>query len=99
MSVSPSAVSSALSALKMYTRQVDRAAESIASIGIVDLSADPASGGGSSPSFGVATGGTADLADAMTSMMIAQRAFSAQLAVLRTADRMLKETVDFAGDR
>ncbi|MDZ4861901.1 MAG: flagellar basal body rod C-terminal domain-containing protein [Gemmatimonadota bacterium] len=33
----------------------------------------------------------------MTDMMIAQRAFSAQLRVLRTADEMLQESVDFVG--
>ena len=98
MSVSPSAVSSALNALKMYSRQVDRAAESIARIGLIDPSADPASGDGSPlPSPGVATDAAADLAGAMTDMMIAQRAFSAQLRVLRTADEMLQESVDFVG--
>jgi flagellar basal body rod protein FlgG len=30
----------------------------------------------------------------MTSMLIAQRAFAAQLRVLRTADEMLKESVE-----
>jgi flagellar basal body rod protein FlgC len=30
----------------------------------------------------------------MTSMLIAQRAFAAQLRVLRSADEMLKDTVD-----
>ncbi len=93
MSISPSAVSSALSALKMYSRQVDRAAESIATVGLGDLMSDPA--GPPSPSQGVTTGDAADLAGAMTNMMIAQRAFSAQLAVLRTADEMLKESVHF----
>ncbi|MEO8636470.1 MAG: flagellar basal body rod C-terminal domain-containing protein [Gemmatimonadales bacterium] len=100
MSISPSAVSSALSALKMYSRQVDRAAESIASVGLVDLAADPASGNGAPlPSMSVAYGDSADLAGAMTDMMIAQRAFSAQLRVLRTADEMLKESVDFVGGK
>ena len=31
--------------------------------------------------------------------MIAQRAFSAQLRVLKTADEMLKESVNFAGGK
>ncbi len=35
----------------------------------------------------------------MTSMLIAQRAFSAQLRVLKTADEMLKESVDVVGKR
>jgi flagellar hook protein FlgE len=35
-----------------------------------------------------------DLGDAMVDMMIAQRAFAAQLRVLRTADQMLDETVN-----
>ena len=35
----------------------------------------------------------------MTSMMIAQRAFSAQLRVLKTADQMLQDTVETLGPR
>ena len=95
MSVSPSALSSALSALKSYTRQLDRAAESIAGIGLTDLCTTPSCGDGAPlPSPAAATGDAADLAGAMTNMMIAQRAFSAQLHVLRTADDMLKETIE-----
>ena len=98
MSMTATAISSALSALRMYSRQVDRAAESIARIGLFDPAADPAAGAAVPvPLSGVATGDAADLAGAMTDMMIAQRAFSAQLRVLRTADDMLQESVDFVG--
>ena len=94
MSVSGSAVATALNALRMYSRQVDRAAESIAAAGLVDLSADPADGEGTSSSLTSPSGAIPDLAGAMTSMLIAQRAFAAQLRVLRTADEMLKESVE-----
>jgi hypothetical protein len=95
MPVSGPAVATALNALRMYSRQVDRAAESIATAGLVGVPTDSADGttppvSGATPSPGDA----ADLASAMTSMMLAQRAFSAQLRVLRTADEMLKESVD-----
>ena len=94
MSVSPTAVTSALNALRMYSRQVDRAAQTIASAGLVAIppdttepSADPAGAPAAQPDL-------ADLGEAMTSMLIAQRAFAAQLRVLRSADEMLKETVE-----
>ena len=92
MSVSGTAVTTALNALRMYSRQVDRAAESIAAAGLADLSADPPDGEGS-PS---APPGDPmlDLPGAMTSMLIAQRAFAAQLRVLRAADEMLRESVE-----
>jgi hypothetical protein len=54
-----------------------------------------------SPLDGPATAGSGtagvDLGEAMVSMMIAQRAFSAQLQVIRTSDEMLHDTVSLRG--
>ncbi len=95
MSISPTALSSALNALKLYNRRVDQAAEAIAAAGLTDGSADSADGTGAPAGPPSATSaGVVDLPDAMTSMLIAQRAFVAQLRVLRTADEMLRETVE-----
>lgn len=101
MSVSGTAISSALNALRMYSRRVDRAAETIAAAGLVDVTAPPADpdAGGGPTTPPPAPGPVMDLAGAMTDMMIAQRAFSAQLRVLRTADEMLRDTVDTIGGR
>jgi hypothetical protein len=95
MSVSGTAITTALSALKMYSRRVDRSAEQIASVGL-DLPTDAGDSAGM-PGLPSTSGPAVDLTDAMTSMLIAQRAFSAQLRVLKTADEMLKESVDVVG--
>jgi hypothetical protein len=95
MPISGTAIASAINALKLYSRRVDQAAERIASAGLFAVS-NPSSSetepvppvGASAPSEPV------DLGDAMVDMMIAQRAFAAQLRVLRTADQMLDETVN-----
>ena len=99
MSVSGSAISAALSALHQYSRRVDQAAARIATAGLGPLSTDPAEPptGGVPAGPPAAAGDLADLTSAMTSMMIAQRAFTAQLQVLRTADDMLQETVKSVG--
>jgi flagellar basal body rod protein FlgC len=81
----------------LYSRRVDRSAEQIASVGLNDLPTDAADAG--MPGLPATTGGSADLTEAMTSMLIAQRAFSAQLRVLRTADEMLKDSVEVVGKR
>lgn len=95
MSVSGPAIATALNALRMYSRQVDRAAESIATAGMVDLTAGPTDSADSPPAGGPATAADpGDLASAMASMLIAQRAFAAQLRVVRTADEMFQESVD-----
>ncbi len=93
MPVTGTAISNALSALRYYTRQVDRAAERIAVAGLAEIPSDT-EGEPGSPAAPTGAPDTPDLAAAMTSMMIAQRAFSAQLRVLRTADEMLRESVD-----
>jgi flagellar basal body rod protein FlgC len=80
----------------MYSRQVDRAAQTIASAGLFSVPSDPSDGATTPPD--VPASATvpefADLGEEMTSMLIAQRAFAAQLRVLQSADEMLKETVD-----
>jgi flagellar basal body rod protein FlgF len=95
MTVTGAAITSALNALRLYSRRVDRAAESIAAAGLVDLAGET-DAPETTPAEPLATlsGDSMDLAGAMTSMLIAQRAFVAQLRVLKTADEMLKETVD-----
>jgi Flagellar basal body rod FlgEFG protein C-terminal len=94
MSISGPAIATALNAMRLYTRQVDRAAEQIAAAGLTDVTTDSAS----EPEPTAAPGGPAadgtDLSGAMVNMLIAQRAFSAQLRVLRTADEMLRDTVE-----
>ena len=96
MSVSGTAITTALSAIRMYSRRVDRSAELIASAGLTELPTDPSDAAGM-PGLAPASPEAADLTEAMTSMLIAQRAFSAQLKVLRTADEMLKESVEVVG--
>jgi hypothetical protein len=96
MSVSGTAITSALSALKLYSRRADRAAEQIATVGLTGASPDPTDTSGM-PGLPAATGESVDLSEAMMSMLTAQRAFSAQLRVLKTADEMLKESVDVVG--
>lgn len=95
MPVTGTAISNALSALRYYTRQVDRAAEQIALAGLTDALPDPQGQPApvAAPAFAP---DTPDLDTAMVSMMIAQRAFSAQLRVLRAADEMLRESAEVA---
>lgn len=95
MPVTGTAISNALSALRYYTRQVDRAAERIALAGLTEVLPD-AEGEPAPAAAPAVTPDAPDLDAAMVSMMIAQRAFSAQLRVLRTADEMLRESVDAA---
>ena len=94
MSVSGTVITTALNALRMYSRQVDRAAGAIAAAGLVSGSADPVDGEGTASATPDGSETPPDLAGAMTNMLIAQRAFAAQLRVLRTADEMLKESVE-----
>lgn len=96
MSVSGTAITTALNALKMYSRRVDRSAGQIASVGLTDLPTDAGDSAGM-PGLSATSGGSVNLTEAMTNLLIAQRAFSAQLRVLKTADEMLKESVDVGG--
>jgi hypothetical protein len=87
-----SAISSAVQGLMNSTRRMDRAAVSISRSGLPEAPVgpnDPVTTPG--PADGA---DTTDLAGAMVDMLMAQRAFSAQLRVLKTADEMSRETVD-----
>ncbi|MEP6571650.1 MAG: flagellar basal body rod C-terminal domain-containing protein [Gemmatimonadota bacterium] len=91
MNIAPPAMSSALSGMRYYSDQVDRAAAQIAAAGIDQpQNAGPGAAPGGPP---VAAADVPDLGEAMVTMMIAQRAFSAQLRVLQTADQMMGEVV------
>ena len=80
-----SAISAARNGLMVSTQRVERAARVIASAGLEPAaSAPPASG---------PMAAAVDRTDAMTTMLLAQRAFSAQLRVIETADAMLEESV------
>lgn len=92
MPVTGTAVSQALTALRYYTRQVDRAAAQIAFAGLADATSDPEAE--PVPAAPPPESESPDLTSAMLSMMAAQRAFSAQLRVLRGADQMLRESVE-----
>ncbi len=56
MSVSGTAITTALSALKMYSRRVDRSAEQIASVGLTELPTDSGDAAGM-PGLPAPTGG------------------------------------------
>lgn len=92
MPVSGTAMANALNALRLYSRRVDEAASRISSVGLFavppEQTGDPAP-----PTPAPAAPEPADLGDAMVDMMVAQRAFAAQLRVLRTADEMMRDTV------
>ena len=96
MAISGPALTTALNALRRYAREVDRAAERIAAAGLLDASEPPSPASATATPLPGAGGG--EMGEAIVSMMIAQRAFSAQLRVLKTADQMLQETVE-AGTR
>ena len=87
-----SAISSAVQGIMNSMRRMERAAVSVARSGLSEVPAgpnDPAATAG--PAQGAES---TDLAGAMVDMLMAQRAFSAQLRVLKTADEMSRETVD-----
>lgn len=97
MPVSPTAMVSALNALRFYSKRVDQAAGRIASAGLFNVPTEPTSDPATDPAAPAAAEPD-DLGDAMVSMMVAQRAFAAQLRVLRTADQMQHEVVDLPAD-
>jgi flagellar basal body rod protein FlgC len=91
MPVTGSTITTALNALKTYTRRVDTDAQSIAADGLYDPQGE-STGSAGTPAPPAA--GTQDLAGAMTDMLIAQRLFAAQLRVLQAADQMQQDTVN-----
>jgi Flagellar basal body rod FlgEFG protein C-terminal len=92
MPVSGTAVATALNALKRYSHRVDQAAERIASVGLFTVPDEQSQGPETATPSPVPE--PTDLGGAMVDMMIAQRAFAAQLRVLKTSDEMLRDTVD-----
>jgi hypothetical protein len=89
-----SAVSSAVQGIMSSMRRMERAAVSVARSG---LSEGPVGPNDPVTTAGPAQGAEAsDLPAAMVDMLMAQRAFSAQLRVLKTADEMSREAVDLA---
>ena len=96
MPVSGTAMANALNALRLYSRRVDQAAARIASVGLFSPPSEQAQE--PEPVTTPPTAEPADLGDAMVDMMVAQRAFAAQLRVLKTADEMLKDTVHLQRD-
>ena len=100
MPVTGTAISSAVSALRLYSRRVDRAAAQLAKAGLVPVASD-GTGDPEEPVAPISASAaeSSDLGEAMVNLMIAQRAFAAQLRVLRTADEMLKDSVDATGSR
>ena len=86
------AISSAVQGIMNSMRRMDRAAVSISRSGLPEIPVGP---NDLAATAGPAQGTeSTDLAGAMVDMLMAQRAFSAQLRVLKTADEMSRETVD-----
>ncbi len=93
MTVLPSATSSALQGIRFSLERLDRAARVIAASGLDEPTADPATDPG--PAAGV---DALDFTGAVLDMMLAQRAFSANVRVFETADAMTREVISLAGN-
>jgi hypothetical protein len=94
MIIPTSAIASVLNAMRAYSRKVDRAAESVATAGIDVKPADPRPGEApTQPVVSVAPKVTqdSDLAESMTTIVSAQRAFMDQQRVLEAARMMMGE--------
>lgn len=86
------ALSSARMGIQWSLQRLGDAASRIARAG---LEVAPSGGPPSAPPAADPTpGGEVDLPDALVDMLIAQRAFSANLRVIETADEMSKEIVN-----
>lgn len=85
------AVSSAVQGIMNSMRRMERAAGFVARSGLSESPVGP-----DAPKVAGTPDGAdgTDLAGAMVDMLMAQRAFSAQLRVLKTADEMSREAVD-----
>lgn len=79
------ALTAALQGLRGASRKFDQAAEAVAGATLADPS------GATAPPDALAS--APDLTSAMVEMMIAQRAFSAQLRVVEAADTMTRESI------
>lgn len=94
MTVLPSASASALQGIRVSLERLDRAARVIAASGLDDPAPDAATADPAGPAAGV---DSLDLTGAVLDMMLAQRAFSANLRVFETADAMTREVISLAG--
>lgn len=93
MQAIPSAMQSARMGLQRSSLQMDRAAEAISRSFELDVSQlDPVNA--AAPQLAPAPGRQPDYLDAVVDMMLAQRAFTAQLRVIETADQMTVETLN-----
>ena len=93
MQAIPSAMQSARMGLQRSSLQMDRAAEAISRSFELDVSQlDPVNA--APPQLAPAAGRQPEYLDAVVDMMLAQRAFSAQLRVIETADQMALETMN-----
>ncbi len=83
------ALATAARALRTYGQQVDQAAQDIARAGL-PVAAEAA---GDVVAGEVTPAAAVDLSEAEVRMLIAQRAFMAQLRTIRAADEMLAESI------
>lgn len=97
-----SATRAALLGMQASLRKLDQAAEVISRAGLeldVNPPADTNGPADSTDSGLVPATSDDDFLGAMVDMMVAQRAYSAQLRVLEAADDMTREAIDLAGPR
>ncbi len=99
MSLSFGAYESAVQGVKVYQAAFDRAAQEVVKSTLTEavptIESTQSAGAGAQESQ--LTGDSGLMTDAMVEMMTAQRAFTASLRVLETADEMVKETVERLG--
>jgi flagellar hook protein FlgE len=86
----PSATSSALAGIRNSLRRMDRAAAVISGAGVTPEEVSPTASG---VAPGSSTSAEMDLAGSMVDLLMAQRAFSAQLRVLETARQTADEAL------
>lgn len=95
----PSAMQSARNGLARYERDAGRAAEDISRSFELDTSSPDTvnaanASSGAAPATIAGSGKSPEYLDASLDLLVAQRAFSAQLRALETADRMTAEALD-----
>ena len=102
MYVNASAFATAISAMRVSSRQVEQAAASIASAGLERQQANPKPDDPVSQQAAVAQPApdpAADMAASMTTILEAQRAFLAQQRAVDAAKVMLGESIDVGAAR
>ncbi|HTS89802.1 MAG TPA: flagellar basal body rod C-terminal domain-containing protein [Gemmatimonadales bacterium] len=91
MSLTGNTITTALAALQSYSRRVDLDAQTIASDGLFEV---PVAAAGEETAVTPEPSGAADLAGAMTDMLVAQRMFAAEMRVLQSAAEMQQGAVN-----